>query len=165
MLEALALQIWAVLTANIRTFVPVQSQPTHAVENRVQRLLGGALHVGVFDAARRVLEEPSGGGKRVARGVGLGGLRGVGVRRELLEGLIGDFDGRVFGGAGDSVMAEFPSPVQAVRFAIRFQEEIDEQNAELPEPRRSISYCVARRLSGQVRPRLGALRHRLSSSY
>jgi class 3 adenylate cyclase len=56
--------------------------------------------------------------------------------RELLDGLIGDFDGRVFGGAGDSVMAEFPSPVQAVRFAIRFQGEIDEHNAGLPEPRR-----------------------------
>jgi class 3 adenylate cyclase len=56
--------------------------------------------------------------------------------RELLDGLIADFDGRVFGGAGDSVMGEFSSPVQAVRFAIRFQEEIEEQNADLPAPRR-----------------------------
>ena len=58
--------------------------------------------------------------------------------REVIEKLIAEFDGRVFSGAGDSVMAEFPSPVQAVRCAVRFQEELEKRNAELPESRRML---------------------------
>ena len=56
--------------------------------------------------------------------------------RELVQELIGAYGGRVFGGAGDSVMAEFPSPVEAVRSAIAIQEALAERNAELPPKRR-----------------------------
>ena len=50
--------------------------------------------------------------------------------------LVVEFDGRVFSGVGDSVMAEFASPVQAVRCAVRVQEELERRNTELPETRR-----------------------------
>ncbi len=53
--------------------------------------------------------------------------------REVIDKLIAEFDGRVFSSAGDSVMAEFPSPVQAARCAARFQEELEKRNAELPD--------------------------------
>ncbi len=56
--------------------------------------------------------------------------------RTVVEELIGEFGGRVFGGAGDSVMAEFPSPVEAVRSAIAIQETLAERNADLPPKRR-----------------------------
>ena len=35
--------------------------------------------------------------------------------REIIDGLIARHDGRIFGTAGDSVVAEFASPVEAVR--------------------------------------------------
>ncbi len=38
--------------------------------------------------------------------------------RQVIDGLIVDYRGRVFGSAGDSVIAEFASPVEAVRCAI-----------------------------------------------
>jgi class 3 adenylate cyclase len=56
--------------------------------------------------------------------------------REVIDKLIAGHDGRVFSGAGDSVMAEFPSPVQAVRCAIRIQEDLQRRNVNLPESRR-----------------------------
>ncbi|MFQ5971028.1 MAG: adenylate/guanylate cyclase domain-containing protein, partial [Alphaproteobacteria bacterium] len=44
--------------------------------------------------------------------------------------------GRVFGSAGDSVIAEFASPVEAVRCALEIQQEVKTRNAELAEDRR-----------------------------
>jgi class 3 adenylate cyclase len=63
-------------------------------------------------------------------------LKTLRAYREVIDGLVGEHDGRVFAGAGDSVMAEFPSPVQAVRCAVRIQEELERRNAGLPEARR-----------------------------
>ena len=37
--------------------------------------------------------------------------------RDIVDGLVSNHGGRIFGGAGDSVIAEFPSPVNAVRCA------------------------------------------------
>ena len=56
--------------------------------------------------------------------------------RSVIDELIQTHDGRVFGGAGDSVIAEFDSPVEAVRCATEIQLKIDKRNADLPEPRR-----------------------------
>ncbi len=56
--------------------------------------------------------------------------------RQVIDGLIADHRGRVFGSAGDSVVAEFASPVEAVRCAIAIQTEIEGRNADLPEDRR-----------------------------
>ncbi len=56
--------------------------------------------------------------------------------RVVIDGLIVDHRGRVFGSAGDSVIAEFASPVEAVRCAIAIQTEIEGRGADLPEDRR-----------------------------
>ena len=42
----------------------------------------------------------------------------VNAYRKIVDGLVADHRGRVFGSAGDSVVAEFPSPVETVRCAI-----------------------------------------------
>jgi hypothetical protein len=47
---ALTLEIRAAISANIRTFIPVQSEPLHPVENRLHRRLGVPRFVGVLDA-------------------------------------------------------------------------------------------------------------------
>ncbi|MDX1486423.1 MAG: tetratricopeptide repeat protein, partial [Alphaproteobacteria bacterium] len=59
-------------------------------------------------------------------------LRTLKGHRELIDGLIFRHQGRVFGAAGDSVMAEFASAVEAVRAAIAIQEEVAARNAEKP---------------------------------
>ncbi|QIG51001.1 AAA family ATPase [Nordella sp. HKS 07] len=56
--------------------------------------------------------------------------------REVIDHLIARHDGRIFGSAGDSVIAEFASPVEAVRCATEIQLEIDKRNADLPEASR-----------------------------
>ena len=56
--------------------------------------------------------------------------------RDTIHGLIKDHNGRAFGGAGDSVIAEFASPVEAVRCATEIQLTLDKRNADLPKPRR-----------------------------
>src|SRR6478672_11853658 len=53
--------------------------------------------------------------------------------RRIIEELIARHDGRVFGTAGDSVIAEFASPVEAVRCATEIQLEVDSRNSEIPE--------------------------------
>ncbi len=56
--------------------------------------------------------------------------------REAIDGLVTGHDGRIFGGAGDSVIAEFASPVEAVRSAKEIQLAIEKRNTDLPETRR-----------------------------
>lgn len=56
--------------------------------------------------------------------------------RSLIDRLIAQHRGRVFGSAGDSVIAEFASPVDAVRCATEIQLAIDKRNADLPEGNR-----------------------------
>ena len=54
------------------------------------------------------------------------------VCREIVNGLIAGHGGRIFGSAGDSVMAEFASPVEAVRCALEIHETIHAQEADTP---------------------------------
>src|SRR5262245_41693294 len=58
------------------------------------------------------------------------------THREVIDGLISEHGGRIFGSAGDSVIAEFASPVEAVRCATEIQLAIDQRNAGVPEPDR-----------------------------
>jgi adenylate cyclase len=53
--------------------------------------------------------------------------------RELIDGLIQAHRGRIFGTAGDSIVADFASPVEAVRCAIKIQQDIDARNRDLPD--------------------------------
>ena len=56
--------------------------------------------------------------------------------RLLIEGLIREHHGRVFGGAGDSLMAEFPSPVEGLRCAVEIQHQLAIASEKLPDERR-----------------------------
>lgn len=51
--------------------------------------------------------------------------------RSIIDQIIVQHHGRVFGSAGDSVLAEFPSPVEAVICAREFQDRIAERNTEV----------------------------------
>ncbi len=63
-------------------------------------------------------------------------LAALKAHRRLLDGAIGEHGGRIFGSAGDSVIAEFASPVAAVRCARAAQASIEAANALLAEDRR-----------------------------
>jgi class 3 adenylate cyclase len=58
------------------------------------------------------------------------------VCRSAAEAIITRHGGRVFGGAGDSIMAEFGSPVEALRAAIEFQQDLITRPLDLPPGRR-----------------------------
>ena len=58
--------------------------------------------------------------------------------RGIVEDSIGEHHGRIFGGAGDSLIAEFTSPLQAVVCANDFQKRIAERNRECPEDQRTV---------------------------
>jgi adenylate cyclase len=56
--------------------------------------------------------------------------------RNTIDTLVSEHGGRIFGSAGDSVIAEFASPVQAVRTAVAAQRALNRHNADLPPSRR-----------------------------
>src|SRR4030042_388838 len=62
--------------------------------------------------------------------------RTLNVYKEVMTGLIQHHRGRVVGTAGDSMLAEFASVVDAVRCAVEVQKELKTRNAELPENRK-----------------------------
>ena len=62
-------------------------------------------------------------------------LRTLKAHRQIIDGLVSGYSGRVFGSAGDSVIAEFSSPVEAVRCAVEIQQSLEKSNAELPQDR------------------------------
>src|SRR2546426_3974729 len=55
--------------------------------------------------------------------------------REVTDVLIQQHRGRIVGTAGDSVLAEFASVVDAVRCAVEIQQQLKVRNADLPEHR------------------------------
>jgi adenylate cyclase len=55
---------------------------------------------------------------------------------KLMTELFREYNGRLFGGAGDSLVAEFASPVEALRCAVKIQEQLAAANEELPDERR-----------------------------
>ncbi len=59
-----------------------------------------------------------------------GTLRTLSAYREVIDGLVAAHRGRIFGTAGDSVIAEFASPVEAVRCAAELQQELGKRNAD-----------------------------------
>ena len=63
-------------------------------------------------------------------------LRALQESRSLFDELVEAARGRVFGAAGDSVVAEFPSVVDAVECARVVQKTIAERNQDVPEERR-----------------------------
>jgi adenylate cyclase len=63
-------------------------------------------------------------------------LRTLQTYRAAIDALISRHDGRVLSTAGDSVLAEFESPVEAARCAAKIQNELARHNASLPPDRR-----------------------------
>ena len=62
-------------------------------------------------------------------------LRTLNAHREITDSLIQQHRGRFVGSAGDSVLAEFASVVDAVQCAVAIQRELKSKNAELPAQR------------------------------
>ena len=94
------------------------------VEERVQRRLAAILAADVVGYSRLMGEDEE---------ATLATLKSY---RSAIDELIQTHDGRVFGGAGDSVIAEFASPVEAVRCATEIQLELEKRSAEVPDERR-----------------------------
>ena len=65
-------------------------------------------------------------------------IRTLDAYRQVVDGLVENHHGRVFGSAGDSVIAEFASPVEAVGCAADIQRELEQRNADLPDDRRML---------------------------
>ncbi|MGJ4927705.1 adenylate/guanylate cyclase domain-containing protein [Bradyrhizobium sp. HKCCYLS2038] len=68
-------------------------------------------------------------------------LRRLEAYREVVDDFIARAGGRIFNTAGDAVLAEFPSAVEAVRCAIDIQESLRTRNMAFP-PNRQMSYRI-----------------------
>ena len=93
-------------------------------EDRQQRRLATILAADVFGYSRLTAENEE------------DALRTLKAHRAVIDRLIARHDGRIFNTAGDSVLAEFGSAVEAVRCAITIQEELRVRNAQIDEKRR-----------------------------
>ncbi len=65
----------------------------------------------------------------------VGTLRTLTAHREIMDRLIEEHGGRIANTAGDSVLAEFPSVVDAVQAAVEVQKKLEEANETLAEDR------------------------------
>jgi adenylate cyclase len=65
-----------------------------------------------------------------------GTLNALRAHREVVDGLVVAHRGRVFGSAGDSIVAEFPSAVEAINCAVEIQQEMDERNEPVATDKR-----------------------------
>ena len=83
-----------------------------------------------------ILSADCAGYSRLMRADEEGTFRALQSCLDLMARTIGEHEGRIFGGAGDSVVAEFPSPVEAVRAAIEIQKAIAALGAGLVEDHR-----------------------------
>src|ERR1700756_5400328 len=63
-------------------------------------------------------------------------LRTLSTCRKITDSLIEQHHGRFVNSAGDSVLAEFASVIEAVNCAVSIQTALKAENAELPPPRR-----------------------------
>jgi adenylate cyclase len=65
-----------------------------------------------------------------------GTLRMLAAHREIMDRMIGEYGGRIANTAGDSVLAEFPSVVDAVQCAVAVQDRLTAADEATPEHRR-----------------------------
>jgi adenylate cyclase len=85
----------------------------------------------------------------------VGTLKGLTERRVILDRLIGDHRGRIANTAGDSVLVEFGSAVDAVQCAVEAQTALAEANSSIA-PDRRISFRIGIHI-GDVMIRAGDL--------
>src|SRR5829696_5843724 len=98
--------------------VPPQQEP------RVERRLSAIFVADVAGYSRLVSQDET------------GTLRALAASRDIMDALIAEHGGRIANTAGDSVLAEFPSAVDAVQYAVAVQEKLAEASAGEPEDRR-----------------------------
>ena len=55
------------------------------------------------------------------------------LRRDVIDGIIDEHDGIIFGSAGDSVIAEFASPIKAAEAAVETQVKMNAMNQDQEE--------------------------------
>ena len=67
-----------------------------------------------------------------------GTLAALKKSRATADPIIATHHGRIFGSAGDSLVAEFSSPVEAVRCAMEIQSSLKQINAGLPDEKRML---------------------------
>lgn len=65
-----------------------------------------------------------------------GTMKVLAAHRAVIDGIIEFHEGRIINTAGDSVLAEFGSPVEAVRCAVEIQDALKTRNDSLPEAQR-----------------------------
>lgn len=70
-----------------------------------------------------------------------GTLASLKARRAIFDDAVGEFGGRPFGSVGDSLMAEFPSAVNAVSAALAIQERVATTSAAQPPGTGHIDEC------------------------
>jgi adenylate cyclase len=85
----------------------------------------------------------------------VGTLKGLTERRAILDRIIGEHGGRIANTAGDSVLAEFGSAVDAVQCAVTAQAALAEANTGVPSDKR-ISFRIGVHI-GDVMVRAGDL--------
>ncbi len=66
----------------------------------------------------------------------VGTLRRLNQSRGIIDRAVAQHRGRIVGAAGDSVLGEFDSPVEAVQCAAEMQHEVAALNADLPDDRK-----------------------------
>ena len=106
-----------------RLSLPNQSEGGMAQDHQ-QRRLATILAADVFGYSRLMAEDEE------------YTLRTLKAYRVITDRLINGHEGRIFHTAGDSVLAQFQSAVEAVRCAIAIQQELRVGNAQLDEARR-----------------------------
>ena len=101
---------------------------------------------------------------------GVGTLRTLTAYRVIIDRLIASHRGRIFNTAGDSVLADFASAVDAVQCAVAVQEAIVKENADRPAGEQmgivSLTYGEQKRVRGRMRDHAVATasRHWLAAS-
>jgi adenylate cyclase len=91
---------------------------------RVERRLAAILVADVAGYARLINHDE------------VGTLRTLRAHRQIMDALIAEHGGRIANTAGDSVLAEFPSAVDAVQCAVAAQEQLRTANESLEDDRR-----------------------------
>src|SRR5215813_11348887 len=101
-----------------------QQHVTRPHPERLERKLAAILHADVQGYSRLLGEDEA------------TTLRIVAAHLALMRSLVEQHGGRAVGSRGDSLLAEFPSVVEAVQCAVEMQQALKERNVELPVTRR-----------------------------
>ncbi len=90
----------------------------------VKRKLAAILSADAFGYSRMMAADEEGTAKILA------------AHRAVIDGIIEFHEGRIVNTAGDSVLAEFHSPIEAVRCAVEIQDALKTRNDALPDAQR-----------------------------